>query len=283
MHPFIIHVYPQLGWRRDHWANSQPSQSLNRLFLKRIAEAWGFPGISFISVQVSSYFQCCRGNNTSWTEEKLWRWRFRSRRHGEPCGRACLEAVGRGGNTWLNKPANSSYSTGGILFEGLGVTVKTNHPKTGNGFIHCCSKGRNKSPCHLWALDSSPASSFPCTGVRITSRKVSGFLRLSEETEWLQQTNSNTLCLTLHTAQVLCGVFLDTWVAVHSCFSKSVAPKRTAQLTQWSWRRHLPSRQLLSSLGPGPFSGLWGGAFRSPYFCWLCRRPWAQVLSFCGF
>lgn len=157
-----------------------------------------------------------------------------------------------------------------------------NHPKTGNGFKHCCSKGRNKSPRHLWALDSSPASSFPCTGVRRTSRKVSGFLKLSEETEWLRQTNSNTLCLTLHTAQVLCGVFLDTWVAVHSCFSKSVAPKRTAQLTQWSWRRHLPSGQLLSSLGPGPFSGLWGGAFAPPISAGCAgghgRKSWASVV-----
>lgn len=47
---------------------------------------------------------------------------------------------GEGKDFWANKPPNSRYPTGGILFEGLGVIVKSDHHKTGNGFIYSHSK-----------------------------------------------------------------------------------------------------------------------------------------------
>ena len=92
---------------------------------------------------------------------------------------------GEGKDFWSNKPPNSRYPTGGISFEGLGVPVKSDHHKTGNGFIYSHSKARNKSPWYLQALDPPPslALAFPSTGGRSIFRKVSSFLRLSEETE----------------------------------------------------------------------------------------------------
>ena len=58
-------------------------------------------------MQVPSWFQCCPGNNPSWTEEEFQCWSFRSRRtkYREPCSHACSE---RREGFWSNQCPNAS-------------------------------------------------------------------------------------------------------------------------------------------------------------------------------
>lgn len=97
----------------------------------RVAEAWGVLGTSFIPVQVSD----CRAAKGT-----------RLQRHnpgpgfseasegniGSPAG--CLpQRMEKARGSWPHEPPNSKYPAHGILSEGLGVTVKSDHPWTGSG------------------------------------------------------------------------------------------------------------------------------------------------------
>lgn len=46
---------------------------------------------------------------------------------------ACPRAWGRGGIPGLTSPPNSNYPADGILCEGLGATIQSDHPWTGSG------------------------------------------------------------------------------------------------------------------------------------------------------
>ena len=113
-------------------------------------------------------------------------------------------------------------------------------------------------------------------------RKVSGFLRLSEDRIIIADELKCGVCNMTHCS----GVFLNTWVAPHPHFSQSVfppqrnSPNRTDALEDAGKcvGTHLPSspRGRLSALGPFSASGMcllravWG-------------QLWAPALSVWGF
>lgn len=137
--------------------------------------------------------------------------------------------MGKGQDSWPNKPPHSNYPAGGVLFEGLGVIVKSDHHKTGKGSV--LARG-HKSPGRLWALDS-PLAALSAAG---TPRKVFGFLGLSEETQSSLQTNSNRLWLgNTSRCSGAVRVSLETPGTRHTSVSESLwPPQRTARFTQGS-------------------------------------------------